>query len=984
MTVEWWNELIQLYEQRRLTLTECRSRLKEQVEAAKGELAADGHFIATVTQRLRDKNFRIRILASEALGALACPAVIEPLLQTQDRESSGEVRRVIRSALLAFPESCLAEFLRLRNIYLAHEVLIHMGLPVVEPICELLPRVTGHDKDSLVSILRQIGDPRAGRALEAAYVADRHGRSYILDALLRTGLPHPIPIIRHAISDREWGLRLDGTKLAGTLGISELVPEIQVALRDVEAPVRRSAEEALSALKTKGEPPAAAKPVVTIPEVFIADGDSALIIDLRDQNISDDVAEMFLLPIRAENVGPFDSYEVQYCRCRPIELHKNATSGSSIEGVMSSLAVPLPAADMTDSLAEKGIPVIVPREFYIQSNDKNLCGRISRRDAESLREREEPIFAAENFPLRQPVLIALPARLDDIAGRASIRIQQHTKPRNPATMLFERAFGLPSKPTLDETAVPRPYWSFQTQFGGSEWLSAEIECIRRAFAFGRVKKLVKGRHKGEIQIVSPGAGQKGTELRTGLFERHFCADAFRVEREHRPVFDRSGMFSALFAYSDMPGLPFPFLNQPSTIIGISLGLTVAVWNAMGRVWIDLWHAYEREEEGEGADFLEFYRQFQKVRLNIPAQHLNLADIVEKAVTSVAASVRQEREALAVGSDARRALLSVRLGERQLSTLSGTFEKWDVFRRLFLAISEKRDPRPVDLESYGDLSREQKFHALLDGMDNITKFSDIKTQVTGLIGVLEFMGVRFDVDAKGRTPFHFSVTAERNGSTVSLEPCVHFGSPGKVNAHGAVMLLHELGHAALHSRYMGELALMHFCADRIEGTRPFTSARVRDIVSSARRRMIRMHSAIERAADRFALRFLLTPSFVEQLRMAFVVEGGGGSVRIFALDTLVQIKLGVDRDTYYRRFGPLIWPSLGMGGMATEGALPLTPTILDAMDRASARRIEKLLQDHWGMVRTALEQPETADRSTFPSLRQSVDLSFDGIECEYAR
>src|ERR1019366_5265885 len=130
MTVERWNELIQLYEQRSLTIPECRSRLKEEI-GAQDRLAVDGRLIATVTPRLRDKNFRIRILASESLGALACPAVVEPLLQTQDREGSAEVRRVIRSALLGFPLSCLPEFLRLRRIYLAHEMLIHIGPPVV-------------------------------------------------------------------------------------------------------------------------------------------------------------------------------------------------------------------------------------------------------------------------------------------------------------------------------------------------------------------------------------------------------------------------------------------------------------------------------------------------------------------------------------------------------------------------------------------------------------------------------------------------------------------------------------------------------------------------------------------------------------------------------------------------------------------------------------------------------------------------------------
>src|SRR5207249_3583665 len=131
---------------------DCRCKLKKEIGTAKDTLATDGVFIAAVTKRLRDKNFRVRILASESLLALACPAAVAPLLQVEDRESSREVRRAIRSGLLSFPESCLPEFLRLRSSYLAHQVLIHMGRPAVEPLCELLGRVPAEgDIASLVS-----------------------------------------------------------------------------------------------------------------------------------------------------------------------------------------------------------------------------------------------------------------------------------------------------------------------------------------------------------------------------------------------------------------------------------------------------------------------------------------------------------------------------------------------------------------------------------------------------------------------------------------------------------------------------------------------------------------------------------------------------------------------------------------------------------------------------------------------------------------
>src|SRR5207253_2048674 len=127
------------------------------------------------------------------------------------------------------------------------------------------------------------------------------------------------------------------------------------------------------------------------------------------------------------------------CRCRPIELHKYYDSGNAIQGVISSFAVPLPSADLADSLAGKGIPIVVPKEFYVKFDDKKLGGRISRSDAEALRARE-PVFAEENFPLRQPVLIALPPRFDGTPGRPAIRVQPRVKRRKRIAMLFEGAF----------------------------------------------------------------------------------------------------------------------------------------------------------------------------------------------------------------------------------------------------------------------------------------------------------------------------------------------------------------------------------------------------------------------------------------------------------------------------------------------------------------------------------------------------------------
>jgi hypothetical protein len=65
------------------------------------------------------------------------------------------------------------------------------------------------------------------------------------------------------------------------------------------------------------------------------------------------------------------------------------------------------------------------------------------------------------------------------------------------------------------------------------------------------------------------------------------------------------------------------------------------------------------------------------------------------------------------------------------------------------------------------------------------------------------------------------------------PEVRAGVPESLTANGIVIMLHELAHAALHSRWLGALALMEQCAERIDRSRPMAAARIRNVVSSAR-------------------------------------------------------------------------------------------------------------------------------------------------------
>lgn len=971
-----WRELVRAFEQGQLTLRACVARIRTELIPPKEQLARDEAFIAEVAARLRDRNFRIRVLATETLGLLACPGVAVPLLQAERNETSREARHAMKTAVMGLPGSCITQLLGkhgdMHHSSLALEALTALGEPVVEPACQCLASAPSkHRIDRLLILLRNLADPRAGAIIEATYVSRPSERSNCLDALLRTGTPHPVGVVRHALTDPSSMLRGRACDYAAAFQVTEVLPELRRAARDVDSYVRGKGRAALEQLGEAESTDAGDVPSL-MRDMSVDDVESAMVLDLRSQDLDDAVLEQFLLPLRTpSDGGPFDRFEVRYFKCAPVDIYvKRWDADYVIAGGPAALLKP---GDTPENLAEAGIKVLVPTAVTIGAYERpKLRARISATDAATV-EATRDSYGRGNFPVSRPVLLALPRKFDGRGERVTLRVP---RPRmaKPA-MLFPPRSATAAPESRTASQLPHPYALFEHAFPSQEWLSAEQYCIRRAFEMGRLKRLAKGARHGQIQILTPGAGPKPERLDTGLFERWMSVTAYQVADEYRSMFEVSSVYAKLFGYSDLPPLPRRSLDNAASLIGASVGLAVAAWNVVGRLWIDLWS--EHQNDGISGGFLDFYRQFQSVRMDVPADAVNIADLARKTVAAVAAAGPRPAE-FGHDADVRAVLGMAAFPDHQTAALIKSFKYWQAVRLLFQRLHQQ--PGTHHPAAPADTPPERQLEAFSAALSGAGDFLDAMVKADGVIKLLQHLGVNVLLDPNDHsTPAHFNVKITRDGRTLALQPIVRAGMHGTGDANGLLILLHELGHGVLHTRWVGEVQLMIHCADRIEETQPAKSARIREVALSARASMVKMHSAVERAADRFALHFLITPAFIGQLRSAFVEDG---SVKIVVLDEVVMMRLGVDRQRYYARFGPLIWPMLGLSRIASDGAVSVTTQLLDAMDSVSDERVERLLRDHWARVRSILDQPGTP---AAPDKRKGRDaanqLAFTGIECD---
>lgn len=134
------------------------------------------------------------------------------------------------------------------------EVLLSFGTDAVEPIIRKLPELSDEAKCLAISILEELGDPKAAPGLlgELSHPLPQV-RKITVEALGEMGNREVLDNLILMMEDIDWGVRSSTAKALGKINSPRAIPVLQRALQDEAWWVRANAEEALKRINLAGE-----------------------------------------------------------------------------------------------------------------------------------------------------------------------------------------------------------------------------------------------------------------------------------------------------------------------------------------------------------------------------------------------------------------------------------------------------------------------------------------------------------------------------------------------------------------------------------------------------------------------------------------------------------------------------------------------------------------------------------------------------------
>lgn len=517
------------------------------------------------------------------------------------------------------------------------------------------------------------------------------------------------------------------------------------------------------------------------------------------------------------------------------------------------------------------------------------------------------------------------------------------------------------------------------------WKAAEIEVVKRCFELGYVKRITRGRRKNQIQITSPGSGSRPGNISDGLFEAHVRAHAFRLYRDAHPM--EEGMLSAFFAFSDLPGLDNANLAKAASVIGTWVGFAAAIWNDLGEESVDLWEMFRLDNEAVPA-FVEFFRHCQEVRPEIDSGK-STKEVIRTIISELGEASATSRTPFQSESPEAKALALIGVRRESISALPTLFRKWELTKEIWatwferLVQSEKSEPKPPS-----DSPRDP-IHALVEALEWPKSKQETKERFRTAADLLAFNRVRIEWNHESvRGSFRVDV-GEGEAGAIELRPTLSLGSPASTGGLGLLIAFHEIGHFVLHSRWLSELALMWHVADKVATREPLLGQHVRGIIDQAAENLSALYSAVEEAADEFAMSVLVSDAYLQALKAAFTSDQG---TRIFDLLEVVRVRLGFPRpefgphgitDEFGERFSRFVYDRLGFGD-CFRPLLAERRDLRAIIHRLSKQRAEQFLERLWKQMwnEITLERRVSSARrrrATKPAL-----FSYDGIRCHSFR
>lgn len=208
--------------------------------------------IDKLVKALRHPQGEIRESAARALGELANPAAVVPLIVALDdwnidvriaaAEALGEIRdqRAVDALARAFRERSLRKK--------SFEALVKIGAPSIKALISLLPESPAEMKKLIIDIFGKIGSTRSIPPLiDCLRERDRDIQDAAAVALLKIGRP-ALPALRELLADRRKAVRAAAAKIIGRIGDPREIEALVALLKDENYQVRKVVVQELDRL----------------------------------------------------------------------------------------------------------------------------------------------------------------------------------------------------------------------------------------------------------------------------------------------------------------------------------------------------------------------------------------------------------------------------------------------------------------------------------------------------------------------------------------------------------------------------------------------------------------------------------------------------------------------------------------------------------------------------------------------------------------
>jgi hypothetical protein len=524
-----------------------------------------------------------------------------------------------------------------------------------------------------------------------------------------------------------------------------------------------------------------------------------------------------------------------------------------------------------------------------------------------------------------------------------------------------------------------------------EWNAAEIAVLSRAFELKRLTVVSRGKRKNQIDIASPGKSlsSRPTDLKAGVLEWAIAHEAFEVYREFRPIQEATKGFLAVYLNPNpisRASIPI-FFREVAQTLGWQVGFAAALWNDIGSAWPDLWDYYGIDTvktiDPVYQPFLKFFRLLQSSRLSwedADSYPEMAQSVIERMLSDLS---DMKRDPFAQDSSVIQVLLSAGVSQEKIDSLREAMRAWptadyilsvlETYDRFKETTSTKRSSGSIDDPFAKDNPSEAR---RWNAVGKLLGSTHIKEQIEILVKILASYGVKLSCDQDVQELGKFDIQIDADEMKIFPSISVDKTAPSRL------ALCHEIGHFVHNSFWVIELRLAYIAIKYLRQKNTQAAGELTFLPEEIREELIQNYSAMETAADEFAVDVLI-PKRVRKVLLDFCSTEKGFRATDFLAFALDMLGIRIENLSLYERFSNIIDDKMPHSPLTT-------PTVMHGENLRkvrlliSKRRVERHLDSFWSnalaiIAGSSPTKPTRSTSRTTASIRS--ELYFEGIVCK---